>query len=145
MGTRADFYVGRDDKAEWIGSVAYDGYLGGIPQPILAAVDAEAFRSMTVGMIEARKDGTLPAQGWPWPWETSATTDYAYAFEDGKVWASRFGGAWWAATDPEPGDAEIEEGAPVRVGPPARHPDMSAKKAVTWGPRSGALFFRVPK
>ena len=26
MGTRADFYVGRGDAAEWIGSIAYDGY-----------------------------------------------------------------------------------------------------------------------
>jgi len=26
MGTRADFYVGRGETAEWVGSVAWDGY-----------------------------------------------------------------------------------------------------------------------
>lgn len=29
MGTRADFYVGRGKDAEWIGSVAFDGYPDG--------------------------------------------------------------------------------------------------------------------
>jgi hypothetical protein len=30
MGTRADFYVGRGPNAEWIGSIAFDGYPDGI-------------------------------------------------------------------------------------------------------------------
>lgn len=30
MGTIADFYVGRGPKAEWIGSIAWDGYPDGI-------------------------------------------------------------------------------------------------------------------
>jgi hypothetical protein len=29
MGTRADFYVGRGKDAEWLGSVAFDGYPSG--------------------------------------------------------------------------------------------------------------------
>jgi hypothetical protein len=30
MGTRADFYVGRGPDAEWLGSVAMDGYPSGV-------------------------------------------------------------------------------------------------------------------
>jgi hypothetical protein len=30
MGTRADFYIGRGTEAEWLGSVAWDGYPGGV-------------------------------------------------------------------------------------------------------------------
>jgi hypothetical protein len=30
MGTRADFYVGRGGQAEWLGSIAWDGYPSGI-------------------------------------------------------------------------------------------------------------------
>jgi hypothetical protein len=29
MGTRADFYVGRGETAEWLGSIAWDGNPGG--------------------------------------------------------------------------------------------------------------------
>ena len=39
MGTRADFYIGRGATAEWIGSIAWDGYPDGIPAPILEATD----------------------------------------------------------------------------------------------------------
>jgi len=30
MGTRADFYVGIGPEAEWVGSIAYDGYPDGV-------------------------------------------------------------------------------------------------------------------
>lgn len=30
MGTRADFYVGRGEQAEWLGSIAWDGNPGAI-------------------------------------------------------------------------------------------------------------------
>ena len=30
MGTRADLYIGRGTDAEWIGSVAWDGYPSGL-------------------------------------------------------------------------------------------------------------------
>ena len=35
MGTRADFYVGRGESAEWLGSVAWDGNPRGIDDPVL--------------------------------------------------------------------------------------------------------------
>ena len=58
----------------------------------------------------ARDDKSLPEDGWPWPWDTSSTTDYAYAFDDGKVYASCFGGSWFVATEECP-DEDRGDGA----------------------------------
>lgn len=42
MGTRADFYVGRGESAEWLGSIAWDGYPSGIDyQDVLRPADEE--------------------------------------------------------------------------------------------------------
>ena len=113
MGTRADFYVGRGESAEWLGSIAWDGYPSGIAGskhstskgdikacPILNATTEKAFRRVVSAELARRDDGTAPNMGWPWPWETSATTDFAYAFDQGKVYASCFGGKWYRATSP---------------------------------------------
>jgi hypothetical protein len=116
MGTRADFYVGRGETAEWVGSIAWDGYPEGIMPhaaekkrawvdgPLMPAAakwpvgahlfDAtteQEFRERVARFFEYREDVTLPENGWPWPWENSQTTDYAYAFDGGKVYASCFG------------------------------------------------------
>lgn len=69
--------------------------------------------------------------GWPWPWEDSSTTDYAYAFDGGRVYASRFGSAWFRADEPEPDEPERDVAA---------FPDMSAVRNVAFGARSGAIF-----
>lgn len=106
MGTRADFYVGRDEAAEWIGSIAYDGYpfykpkfseswLGGVKEEVLGATDEAAYRLAVADCLKIPSNhGTSPEQGWPWPWSTSYLTDYAYAFDDGQVWMSRFASEW---------------------------------------------------
>jgi hypothetical protein len=137
MGTRADFYVGRGEDAEWIGSVAWDGYPDGFRKGgILNAATEDAFRAAVTRMLGRRDDATTPDLGWPWPWEDSRTTDYAYAFDSGKVWASCFGHEWFDPTKPEP-----EEDTPKS----AVFPDMSARKAATLGPRSGLLVLSMPK
>lgn len=99
MGTRADFYIGRDPQhMEWLGSVAFDGDAGSMQNDGLFAVEGvNAYRSWVKSLD--RDDFTSPEMGWPWPWETSATTDYAYTWDDGKVWWSCFGSAW--ETDPQ--------------------------------------------
>jgi hypothetical protein len=118
MGTRADFYIGRGATAEWLGSIAWDGY----PQGIMphkarraldewpagghlfdATTDAE-FRSRLARFFEHREDVTLPANGWPWPWEDSNTTDYAYALDGGVVYGICFGHRWFVAAEDEPED-----------------------------------------
>lgn len=133
MGTRADFYVGRGKDAKWRGSIAWDGYPDGIPDEIKTAKTDEEFDRAVLEMARQREDWSSPDHGWPWPWDDSNTTDFAYAFDGDRVWRTCFGYGWVEATADEPEDDDRER--PPKV----EFPDMSDKKAVTWGPRSGLL------
>jgi len=92
MGTRADFYVGVGEGAEWLGSVAWDGYQwaespdGGL----MATRSVEEWRQVVSRLLE-RDDACTPALGWPWPWNDSTGTDYAYAWHNGKPLAVQWG------------------------------------------------------
>lgn len=133
MGTRADFYVGRGKSAEWIGSTAWDGYPSGFSNtPIFKAKTEEAFRATVADEISGREDGTKPEMGWPWPWDNSQTTDYSYAFDGGRVYASCFGHRWFNPRKPEPEDHEGEK---------TEFPDMKDRQRVTLGKRSGVIVF----
>ncbi len=128
MGTRADFYVGSGKDAEWLGSIAWDGYewidpltdeqeeedyKGPLGTSLVAATE-KGFRADVAAIFEGRDDVTLPEQGWPWPWDTSATTDITYYFKDGKVFGEWFSKNPW--------------------------PDMSQRKNVALGSsRSGVI------
>jgi hypothetical protein len=148
MGTRADFYVGRGKDAEWLGSIAMDGYPSGLSdedsmqkraprsRQLLASTTEQGWRDEVAAFLARREDATRPADGWPWPWDNSGTTDYAYAFDAGKVWGSCFGGEWFDPLLPEPEDDPTEAKVPF--------PDMSSRKAVTLGPRSGLIVVRGP-
>lgn len=100
MGTRADFYVGTGKDAEWIGSVAYDGYQWGERiekddhNDITAAKTEQAFREAVKSELNQRHDSTHPENGWPWPWENSMTTDCAYCFDSDGIKAFRWGKPW---------------------------------------------------
>lgn len=120
-------------QAEWLGSIAWDGYPSGVPDDVKGATSAEAFAENVATFIN-REDGTKPSDGWPWPWEDSGTTDYAYAFDDGRVWASCFGSAWF---DPfnEPDDHEDGDVTFPRFG--------NREQAVAIGKRSGLIVFRA--
>jgi hypothetical protein len=115
MGTRADFYIGVGENAEWLGSVAFDGYEWAEEENNFIALSksADEFRINVNKMLAKRDDATLPKDGWPWPWDDSKLTDFAYYFNDGKV-------GW--------------EDQPV-------YPNMKDKKNVTLGKRSGLLVF----
>jgi len=104
MGTRADFYVGRGKDAEWLGSIAMDGYPHepGHPVALLHITDRAKYRRAVRKILREVRHATTPDQGWPWPWENSQTTDYAYAFDvgrdgKGRVYASCFGHKWYPA------------------------------------------------
>lgn len=128
MGTRADFYVGRGESAEWIGSIAWDGYPNGNPKPLLEITDEKEYRAKVAELLNDGEGGsTKPEQGWPWPWENSNTTDYAYAFDGGRVWGTCFGHGWWPA-DQEPEESD----APKDI----KWPDMSTAKAAPNAPSS---------
>lgn len=146
MGTRADFYVGRGKDAEWIGSIAWDGYpdgvfdADGIPPPLPSS--EQEWRQRVTEFVAKRDDGTLPARGWPWPWENSALTDEVYAFDAGRVWFACGRPERWHALDMDaeyfgaPGDDDEE------TGELAVFPDMSTAKAAPAGSdRSGVMVF----
>ena len=139
MGTRADFYVGRGKDAEWIGSIAWDGYEFDEDKgnPIIEAKTEEEFVSAVQSIIKERVDGTDPEKGWPWPWEDSGTTDYAYAWDNDKVWVSRFGSGWYKIGK-QPSEEEMEKTDR------AVFPDMSESPNanVTLGKRSGLMIMQ---
>lgn len=114
MGTRADFYVGIGTNAEWLGSVAFDGYEWDedAKSRIASATTECEYRDAVTEVLSGRDDATFPNMGWPWPWTDSNTTDYVYAFHNGRVKTFRKNAEW---------------------------PDMSAKSNVTWGKRSGVI------
>lgn len=139
MGTRADMYVGRGLTAEWLGSIAWDGSPGEIPDTILDAKDATAFRKAVTIFLAYRDDATLPEMGWPWPWEKSQVTDYAYAFVDGQVLVSCFGSLYL----PVPQFVALSEDALEALPRDVEiFPDMTAIQRVDLGKRSGIIILR---
>lgn len=146
MGTRADFYIGRGEKAEWLGSIGMDGYPDGQPSNpewkggLVNATSEADFREKVLATIEGCGHGTKPEQGWPWPWEDSRTTDYAYAFDEGKVWSSCFGRSW---VDPLKRLDDDEDERIESLGKVAVFPNMKDRQNVTLGERSGLLVVTV--
>lgn len=130
MGTRADFYIGRGQGSEWIGSVAWDGYPGGIDDAVLNSLTQEDFKYNLSKMAERRDDFTSPENGWPWPWNDSGTTDYSYALDEGVVWASCFGSEWFDPLNDMPEDLQEDK---------AIFPDMIKISKPTFGKRSGVM------
>lgn len=133
MGTRADFYVGRGTEAEWLGSIAWDGYPDGLPKYLLDPADEREFRADVADFLIDREDGTTPKMGWPWPWEDSQTTDFSYAWDDGKVWTSCFGHPWQVATEYTDEEHQQDDA------PPAVFPNMTDRQNITLGKRSGVM------
>ena len=140
MGTRADFYVGRGEQAEWIGSIGWDGYPNDGTVALCKATTEAEFRAAVTEFFETehKDDTTLPADGWPWPWNNSQTTDYSYAFDGGKVWVSNFGHPWYDPFETNENDEEVQ--IPDRTAKVA-FPDMTERKNVTFGNRSGLMIF----
>lgn len=138
MGTRADFYVGKGVGAEWLGSIAWDGYRDGIPDSIGLADSEEHFRAAVAGFIGEREDGTKPEQGWPWPWEDSGTTDRSYAWHDDAVQVYRWAKHIGKFTDEPLSDDDYER---LQESP---FPDMSARSRPAIGtPRDSIMVFGI--
>jgi hypothetical protein len=140
MGTRADFYVGRGSDAEWLGSIAFDGYPYGVFDEDFRPADCpadEVWREKVATFLDGRDDATLPGDGWPWPWDDSRTTDYAYAWEDGEVYGSCFGHKWFTVDPAADNFGEDEDEVSDKS---AVFPDMTDRKNVIFGKRSGAMF-----
>lgn len=144
MGTRADFYVDRGEDAEWLGSIAWDAYPSGIAEHhVIECETEEDYRAAVTKMLEERDDATKPEQGWPWPWDDSCTTDYAYAFDGGRVWSCPFGHGWLLATEDEP-DEETPEGEEFWAQKQVTFPNMKSIQNVDFGKRSGIMIVGIP-
>jgi hypothetical protein len=152
MGTRADFYVGRGPKAQWLGSVAYDGHPENFKGIIYAPKNEKEFEKAVLAELADRDDATLPKDGWPWPWRDSHLTDYTYAWDEGTVWitahvqgAKETEPSWYNVKGwydgrkqmPEEWKGELPHGTAVAV-----FPDMRDRQNVTLGKRSGVLLFK---
>ncbi len=146
MGTRADFYVGKDPKTmEWLGSIAWDGYpdAGGLSE-VFEDMPEEDYRARVKKLLAGRDDGTTPDQGWPWPWEDSRTTDFAYTWADTVVHVSGYGRAWVSVKKflllDDDAQEEYMDGFKE-----AEFPNMKDVQNVDLGKRSGLVIVPVPK
>jgi hypothetical protein len=142
MGTRADFYVGRGENAEWIGSITWDGYPDGIDGNVFVSDSEESYRMAVSAFFANRDDVTSPNESWPWPWENSQLTDYAYAYDDEVVYASSFGHPWFVVDHSAEncGEPEEDDGSKVAF------PDMTERKG-GWDhimSRSGMMIVSFP-
>lgn len=142
MGTRADFYIGIDEKAEWLGSIAYDGYPDGIPESIVRRRAEKAYRKAIASILREYHHATYPEQGWPWPWTDSCTTDYAYALHDGRVFINCFGYGWQTLTQHK-GHWQGDVWTEGEYAYPSRFPEF--EPTLTIGSRSGVLMFSIPR
>jgi hypothetical protein len=92
-------------------------------------------------MLKEIHHATLPEQGWPWAWDDSNITDHAYAYERGNLMVSML-----LATD---GMAMTKAWVPwtpgrypkmaAEDGKLCRFPNMSARRALADGKRSGFM------
>lgn len=60
-----------------------------------------------------RDDIFLPKDGWPWFWHSSDGTDYTYTFDEGKVWASHVGAAWFDPKNEPENSCKLEGGISI--------------------------------
>lgn len=143
MGTRADFYVGlTPQQGDYLGSIAFDG--DEIDECAISRTKEEWCAAVR-RFIASRDHGSFPVRdGWPWPWNTSATSDCAYTFADGRVFAAVHSPEVWvpfdelvAANNSDDPDAAYD----ALTGPLAQFPDMSGIKRATFGSRSGLMVF----
>ncbi len=90
---KADFYIGIDSSAKWIGSVLKYGHPIFVMPRILLTKNPVEYEEMI-----SEWDHTLiyhwvtPEDGWPHLWQDSQMTDYSYHLFNGKVWCSMMGG-----------------------------------------------------
>jgi hypothetical protein len=149
MGTRADFYVGKGRNAKWLGSIGWDGYRDGISGYILKAKTEANYRKAVRVFLSARGDATFPKDGWPWPWNTSATSDCSYWFFEGHCWDANYrtdslDEQVFVRCDIKPNEDDGEFLPDILAAAETiDFPDMSARKAVTFGARSGLIVIRA--
>lgn len=87
MRIRADFFIGQDESADWIGSLLYNGDKEALPYSLLSSTTAEQFKQEVYQLFMTREDVVLPEMGWIW----RDTIECSYCFFNGNVWFSHKG------------------------------------------------------
>jgi hypothetical protein len=90
--TRAVFFLGRG-PAIWLGSVGSHGRPEMLIREIVCAGSKEAFERAVGAMVRTLPQGVCPETGWPW--RNGGKTEYTYAFDDGEIFVSVWGGPWF--------------------------------------------------
>ena len=150
MGTRADFYVGRDPATmEWLGSIAMDGYPEGNPAEVLNCWTEDDYRRRVAEMLRRETHATTPDQGWPWPWVDSGKTDFAYAFDEVKqALPVRFSPSrlflYYAARDADK-CADVDAGVPIRYALKAANAVGVCREKCTWPYDESKVLERPPQ
>ncbi|MFE0025470.1 hypothetical protein [Amycolatopsis sp. NPDC059021] len=112
MSSYTDFYIGRGEHAEWIGSLhgeCYpDNFLAVPPVRLaLTTTDENTFRAAVTDALVVWEDehlgqGYRPDLGWPWPWYSSHNSSWIITFdpEAVAVFVTVGGGVRWHRIDP---------------------------------------------
>ncbi|QWF81031.1 hypothetical protein [Amycolatopsis sp. CA-230715] len=130
MSSNTDFYLGRGEHADWIGSLrgeSYpDNFLAVPPLRLaLTATGEDTFRAAVADTLVVWEDerlgqGYRPELGWPWPWYSSHNSSWIITFdsEAEAVFVTVGGGVRWHRIDPH--DPRFPEGDDP-LGPPDIH------------------------
>ncbi|WP_232376416.1 hypothetical protein [Amycolatopsis aidingensis] len=120
MSSYTDFYFGRGENANWLGSLrgecCPENFLTVPPSRLaLAATDESTFRPAvadTLGVWEDERLGQAYRRelGWPWPWYTSHDSSWIIVFDPAPraVFVTVGGGVTWHRIDPH--DPQFPEG-----------------------------------
>lgn len=130
MSSYTDFYVGRGEDADWIGSLrgeCYPDNFLAVPPVLLAltATDESTFRAAVADALEVWEDERLgqgyPCYlGWPWLWPTSHNSSWIITFDPvpEAVFVTGGGGVTWHQIELR--DPRFPEGDDP-LGPPDIH------------------------
>ncbi|MFI5593669.1 hypothetical protein ACIA5G_52205 [Amycolatopsis sp. NPDC051758] len=130
MSSYTDFYVGRGENAEWIGSLqgeCYpDNFLAVAPRRLaLTTTKALTFRAAVTDTLDVWEDEGLGRayrreSGWPWLWCSSHNSSWVITFDPAAeaVFVTVGGGVRWHRIDPL--DPRFPEGDDP-LGPPDIH------------------------
>lgn len=90
---KADFYIGIDKYAKWIGSILKYGHpIFVMPRILLTKNPVEYEETISEWDHNILYHWVTPEDGWPHLWQDSQMTDYTYHLFNGKVWCSMMGG-----------------------------------------------------
>jgi hypothetical protein len=124
MSTKTDFYIGRGDNAEWLGSLQWDCDLENLLRVApgrlaLTATDETTYRDaiadlFTIWELDELGLAHPRRTGWPWPWHTSHVSSWIVTFDpaDIGVFVTVGGGVRWERIDHhtphEPGTDDMQ-------------------------------------